>query len=199
LRVVAPKVRFMNGAIEMITSLQAPLSFVAAQDPVAPVRKRCPFLYEVGAAQPPSMLRLRPAASLWPTDADARASEVLHAFRRTGGLVSGDELTFLLRGRTSQPISMLARWIVDRRVVSFGWHGQYLVPMFQFDRADMTVRRHVSTILDEFEGTFDDWDLATWFALPNAWLGDDAPVDVLPLDPHAVLQAARADRFIARG
>ena len=71
--------------------------------------------------------------------------------------------------------------------------------MFQFDRADMTVRRHVSVILDEFEGTFDDWDLATWFALPNAWLGDDAPVDVLPLDPHGVLHAARADRFIARG
>ena len=136
---------------------------------------------------------------MWPTDADARASEVLHAFQRTGGLASGNELTLMLRRRTSQPISMLARWIVERRVVSFGWQGEYRLPMFQFDRADMTVRRHVSAVLDEFDGTFDDWDLATWFALPNAWLGDDAPVDVLPLDPHGVLQAARADRFVARG
>ena len=91
----------------------------------------------------------------------------------------------MLRRRTSQPVSMLARWIVERRVVSFGWQGEYLLPMFQFDRAEMTVRRHVSAVLDEFDGTFDDWDLATWFALPNAWLGDDTPVDVLSLNPHA--------------
>ena len=183
----------------MIASLQVPLSFVGAQDPLLSVRKRRLFLDEVGAAQPAAASLLRPAASLWPTDADARASEVLQAFRRTGGLLSGDELTFLLRGRSSQPISMLARWIVERRVVSFGWHGEYLLPMFQFDRADMTVRRSVSAILDEFEGTFDDWDLATWFAMPNRWLEDEAPVDALLVDPHAVLQAARADRFIARG
>jgi hypothetical protein len=183
----------------MITSLQAPLSSVGARVSVAPVRKRWPFLCEVGAAQPAPISRLRAAAPLWPPDADARASEVLRAFRRTGGLVSGDELTFLLRGHTSQPISMLARWIVERRVLSFGGHGAYLLPMFQFDRTDMTVRRHVTAILDELEGTLDDWDLATWFALPNAWLGDDAPVDALPLDPQAVLHAARADRFISRG
>jgi hypothetical protein len=182
----------------MITSLQAPLTLVSAQDSVAAVRERCSFLYEVGAAQPVSLPRSRPAASPWPADAHPQAREVLQAFRRTGGLVSGDELTFLLRGRTSQPISMLARWIVERRVVSFGWHGAYLLPMFQFDRADMTVHRQVAAILDELRGTFDNWALATWFALPNAWLADDAPVDVLPLDPQAVLHAASADRFIAR-
>ena len=183
----------------MITSLQASPSYAGARPPVAPPGNRCPFLDEVGAAQPASMSYLRPKASLWPSEADGRASEVLRAFRRTGGLVGGDELTFLLRVRTSQPISMLARWIVERRVVSFGWHGEYLLPMFQFDRADMTMRRPVSAILVEFDGTFDDWDLATWFALPNAWLEHVAPVDALAHDPHAVLQAARADRFIARG
>ena len=183
----------------MIPSSQAQLSFAGARDSILRTGKRDPFLHEVGAAERRSRSRLRPPASSWPADADARASAVLDAFRRTGGLLSGDELTFLLRARTSQRISMLARWIVERRVVSFGWRGAYLLPMFQFDRADMTVRRHVSAILDEFDGTFDDWDLATWFALPNAWLRDDAPVEVLPLEPHAVLQAARADRFIARG
>jgi hypothetical protein len=35
--------------------------------------------------------------------------------------------------------------------------------------------------------------------LPNAWLGDNAPVDALEQDPLSLLQAARADRFIARG
>jgi len=183
----------------MTITFGTPRLFVGAQHPVTPVRERGPFLRQVDAAQPASRSRLRPAPSCWTADADARASEVLDAFRRTGGLVSGDELTFLLRGRNSQPISMLARWIVNRRVVSFGWHGEYLLPMFQFDRADMTVRRPVAAILDELEGAFDDWDLATWFALPNTWLADDSPVDLLWLDPRAVLQAARADRFIARG
>jgi hypothetical protein len=183
----------------MITSLQAPLPFVDAPDSLAPVRKHCPVLHEVGAAQPTSMQPMRPPASRWPTGADARANEVLHAYRRTGGLASGDQLRLLLRRRTSQPISMLARWIVERRVVSFGWQGDYLLPMFQFDRADMNVRPPVSAVLDEFDGTFDDWDLATWFALPNAWLGDNAPVDALEQDPLSLLQAARADRFIARG
>jgi hypothetical protein len=183
----------------MTTSLQAPLSFVGASDSLAPVLTRRPFRQEAAAAQPSSTQRMRPHASVWRTDADVRANEVLDVYRRTGGLVSGDELTLLLRRRTSQPISMLARWIVERRVVSFGWQGEYLVPMFQFDRADMGVRRPVSAVLDEFDGTLDDWELATWFALPNTWLGDDTPVDVLPRDPHTVLQAARADRFIARG
>jgi len=183
----------------MIASMHAPLSPVLAPAPLLSSRKRRPLLHEDSSSQSPATQRLAPPASRWPNDADARTSEVLHAFGRTGGIVSGDELTVLLRDRTSQPISMLARWIVERRVVSFGWHGEYLVPMFQFDRADMTVLRSVSAVLDEFEGTFDDWDLATWFALPNDWLGEKAPVDVLPRDPHAVLQAARADRFIARG
>ena len=38
----------------MITSLQTPLSFVAAPDSLAPVLKRYPFLHEVAAAQPSS-------------------------------------------------------------------------------------------------------------------------------------------------
>ena len=183
----------------MITTLQAPLSFASARRPIAPLRERFPFPDTVVGTEPPPMQSLRPCASSWRADADARASEVVDAFRRTGGLVSGEELTLMLRKRTSQPISMLARWIVERRVVSFGLRGQYLVPMFQFEGTYMAVRRSVSAVLAELKGVFDDWDLATWFALPNDWLGGHAPVHVLPIDPHAVLQAARADRFIAQG
>jgi hypothetical protein len=183
----------------MITTLQASPSSVSARHLRAPPSQCDPFLDTVGVPEPPSIRGLRPCASSWRADADARASEVMDAFRRTGGLVSGEELTLLLRQRTSQPISMLARWIVERRVVSFGWRGEYLVPMFQFEGAYMAVRRSVSAVLAELRGVFDDWDLATWFALPNDWLGEHAPVRVLPIDPYAVLQAARADRFIAQG
>jgi hypothetical protein len=161
-------------------------------------REHCPFLAQVGDAQ----LQARPCAaanSFWPSEADARAGEVLAAFARTGGLASSAEVTLLLRRRTSQPVSMLGRWIVGQRVVSFVWRGERMLPMFQFDRADMGVRAPVGAVLGELDGTFDDWDLATWFALPNAWLDEQAPVDVLDHDPDAVREAARADRFIARG
>jgi len=184
----------------MIThTLQAPLSLARARNQFAPPAERCFLHHRPSVIEPLPTLSLRPPASAWPADADARASEFMHAFSRTGVLVSGEDMTLLLRRRTSQPISMLARWIVERRVVSFAWRGEYLVPMFQFEGVYMTVRRSVSAVLAELNGAFDDWDLATWFALPNSWLHDEAPVDVLPCDPHSVLQAARADRFIACG
>ena len=160
--------------------------------------ERCPFLEQAGDVQ----ARVRPlkrTLSSWPTESDSRAADVLAAFARSGGVADRSEITLMLRRRTSQPISMLGRWIGEQRVVSFEWRGDLVLPLFQFDRADMGVRAPVSAALNELDGAFDDWELATWFALPNAWLDDRAPVDAIDDDPEAVRQAARADRFIARG
>jgi hypothetical protein len=182
----------------MFTSLHPSPTPHGARHAQRDTRERCPFLEQVRDVQLPRGVGT-PVHSLWPTERDPRAGDVLAAFARTGGLSSCDEVTLLLRRRTSQPISMLGRWIVEQRVVSFAWRGDLVLPMFQFDLADMVVRTPVRAVLDELDGTFDDWDLATWFALPNAWLADGAPVDVLDRDSDAVRQAARADRFIARG
>jgi len=168
----------------------------------AGLHERCPFLQQAVEAHAPLQPRLRPPESRWPADvveADARVNEVLSTFERTGGVASADEVMRMLRRRTSQPDRMLARWISDQRVVSFARRGEYLLPMFQFERADMCPRPAVTAVLDELDRTFVDWELATWFALPNGWLDDEAPVDVLDRAPDAVRQAARADRFIARG
>ena len=121
------------------------------------------------------------------------------AYLRTGGLVSGDEAARILRRHSSQPISQLARWIVERTIVSFYWNSRTLVPLFQFDRSDMSMRAGTSAVVRELHDVFDDWDLATWFAQPNSWLNDAVPVDVIEHDQPAVVDAARADRFIARG
>lgn len=160
--------------------------------------ERCPFLEEAGEAQA-RVLPLKRTLSSWPTESDARAGDVLAAFARSGGVADCNEIMLMLRRRTSQPISMLGRWIVEQRVVSFEWRGDLVLPLFQFDRADMGVRVPVTAVLGELDGAFDDWELATWFALPNAWLDDRAPLDAIDDDPEAVRQAARADRFIARG
>jgi hypothetical protein len=132
-------------------------------------------------------------------EAVVQHSAMADAYRRTGGLLSGDQTVLLLRGHAAQPISRLARWIVGRRIVSYVWQAQTLVPLFQFDRADMSLRNDASQVIDELADTFDDWELAEWFAQPNAWLQGAAPVDLIDADLPAVLQAARADRFIARG
>jgi hypothetical protein len=121
------------------------------------------------------------------------------AFSVHGGMASGEEVARQLRQRCDQPISMLARWIVSRTVVSIAWRAQTLLPTFQFDRRDMSLRTPVVQAIAELRDVFDDWDLALWFAQPNAWLKDSSPVDLLAQDDTAVLQAARADRFVARG
>ena len=71
--------------------------------------------------------------------------------------------------------------------------------MFQFDLNDLSVRPGLQQVLAELSGEFDDWSLAAWFAEPNSWLDDQRPVDLIATDLRSVVEAARADRFIAAG
>ena len=115
---------------------------------------------------------------------------------RQGGLATGDAVARLLRG--PQPLSTLARWIVDRRIVSFSWQSRILVPLFQFEPTTLQPRPGVLDAVAELSPVLDDWALAAWFAEPNAWLGNRRPIDVVVDDPAEVLEAARADRQIVR-
>jgi hypothetical protein len=124
---------------------------------------------------------------------------MIQTYQRTGGLVTCDEAAMLLGRHRDQPISVLARWIVARDVLSFAWQAETLVPLFQFHIADMTLRRGAREVIAELAGAFDDLDLAAWFASPNCWLENAAPVVMIETDQPAVLQAARADRYLAKG
>jgi hypothetical protein len=121
------------------------------------------------------------------------------AFLAHGGLASGNEMVQRLRRHVDQPLSALARWIVRRSIVRFEWQGNTLIPLFQFDVADMSVRATTAKVLSELVAVFDDWDLALWFAQPNSWLHDVAPIEAFDSDPLEVVHAARADHFVARG
>jgi hypothetical protein len=162
--------------------------------------ERSPSREEVRASPTLSRNGARPFTPPRPHDvAGAQHIMMADAYRRTGGLVSGVEAALLLRRHSTQPLSLLARWIVTRRVVSYVWQSEMLLPLFQFDRDDMSLRRDTSQVVAELVDTFDDWELAVWFARPNSWLRDTAPVKLIDVDQPAVLQAARADRFIAKG
>lgn len=100
----------------------------------------------------------------------------------------------MLRFRSDQPISLLARWIVSRQVVTFAWHSDVLLPLFQFDFGRSGLRDGLRQVLVELSTTKSELDIAHWFARPNAWLTGSKPADAISTDANAVLRAARADR-----
>jgi hypothetical protein len=156
-----------------------------------------------GDAAPSPRLRRRPLHDGGARSV-ARVEDVQYAwmhdtFVRNGGLAHEDALVQRLRRAHDQPISMLAHWIVDRTIVSFRWRCRTLVPMFQFDDTRTTPRAAARDVVRELVDVFDDWELCLWFAQPNTWLDGARPVERVLRDPRAVHEAARADRFIARG
>lgn len=121
------------------------------------------------------------------------------AFERCGGIATGDKVAAMMRTRSDQAVSLVARWIVSRSVVCFSWRTQAYVPLFQFEQASMSLLPELKPVINELVGPLDEWDLALWFAEPNAWLHGLPPVSEIAKDPVAVLSAAQADRFIAHG
>ena len=121
------------------------------------------------------------------------------AFVACGGTLDTDQLSLLMRSHHDQPISCLARWIVQRKVVSFDHCGHTLFPLFQFELPGVALRPGVSDAIASLEGAFDGDDLAHWFASPNDWLGGRSPASVSRVDARALLEAARADRFVVKG
>ena len=123
----------------------------------------------------------------------------LAAYRIHGGVAHADEVVERLRKQRSQPMSRLARWIAGREVLIVKSHGDIWLPLFQFDLDIGTIRTEASQMLATLTPAFDDWEMVTWFVEPNSWLGGEAPICLFFHDAPSVLQAARADRFVALG
>ena len=70
--------------------------------------------------------------------------------------------------------------------------------MFQFTE-DLALKPGLKEVLAELASEYDGQRLAAWFVEPNGWLEEARPIDTLATDPAEVLQAARADRFVATG
>lgn len=138
-----------------------------------------------------------PGGSTFPLD--AQSTNMFDSFRGCGGLARADEALAWLDGEVEQGLSMLARWIALRQVVSFEWRAQTWLPLFQFDRRDMSIRPELAPIVAELGGVFDAWELAHWFARPNSTLDGLTPAEAFRDDAASVLQAARTDRFAIEG
>jgi hypothetical protein len=147
--------------------------------------------------------RLPSRGRTFPPDAfrrleDRQFLDMSRNFDAQGGWVSGDEMSRRMRRHWDQPISVLANWVMKREIVNIVWHARILIPVFQFSSEDLQIRPVVRAALAELDSVFDDWEIAVWFAQPNAWLHEQPPLDLAARDDEAVIDAARADRFIAR-
>ncbi len=124
---------------------------------------------------------------------------LIEAFAVSGGVATGSELADLMRPRVNQSISLIARWIVTRRVIAFTWRSEMFLPLFQFDLVRTCVRPGMDVLVSELSGAMDEAEVTRWFAQPNGWLGGATPADAFSTDVNSVREAARADRFIAKG
>lgn len=131
--------------------------------------------------------------------ADHQFVALLDSYRSSGGLARAQEVIALFKCRCGPDAATLASFIVERKVISFEWQSQTWIPLFQFNRFDMTPQPELGQVITELSSIYDTWELANWFARPNPWLSDRIPVDTLVSDLPAVLNAARAERFIACG
>ncbi len=132
-----------------------------------------------------------------PRDRDVAAMRV--AYRDTGGTARSDNLARLLANHQPGRHASLSELVISGRIFSFEWHDVHWIPMFQFELRDLSVHRGARKVVTELGRAFDGWSLAVWFAYPNSWLGHRAPVELLDWDLPVVLDAARADRYIANG
>jgi hypothetical protein len=123
----------------------------------------------------------------------------LDAYRASGGLARTQEILKMLISHAESPDAKLAHWILKRKVICFEWRSQTWLPWFQFHHADMRPETALAPVLAELNPVFDPWEMANWFAQPNPCLADCLPADTLHVNPPGVLQAARADRFVAAG
>jgi hypothetical protein len=84
------------------------------------------------------------------------------------------------------------------RSIGFEWRHTFWIPLFQFTE-ELEVKPGLKAVLAELASEYDGRRLAEWFVEPNGWLEERRPIDVLDANPDEVLQAARADRFVATG
>ena len=125
---------------------------------------------------------------------DSQFISMLAVYRPSGGIARCHELEARLAARLKVGRQGLTRWLHDCEVFAFEWRQEAWMPVFQLESTTLTPRSGVQQIADELRPVFDSWELAVWFAEPNASLDGHAPVACIDHDRSAVRQAARMDR-----
>ncbi len=120
------------------------------------------------------------------------------ALGASGGIARAVDLCRVLSDLRQGDDVALSRLIAGG-VFHFEWQAEMWVPMAQFDLRDLSLKPGLQQVRAELGHRMDDWSVAIWLARPNDWLSDRRPVNLLDTETTAVLQAARAERFVCFG
>lgn len=149
--------------------------------------------------QRPQALRFLSAPStVHDPDAETFASATA-AYKCSGGLLAADAVAMSLDRQQGQGISRVARWIVDRNVLSISGFGGIWLPAFQLHPVSWTPRAELAPVLATLPLPTESWRWTDWFAEANELLNGRRPADLLACAPGEVLQAARQLRFVCMG
>ena len=117
---------------------------------------------------------------------------LLEAFRATGGTAPGEIVGRLLEEHQVGNAVSLAKLIYTGQAFGFDWRDSLWIPMFQFDVNDLVLKANARRVRAELPSLWSGWNVATWFAAPNARLDGRSPADRLDSDLEAVVQAAQS-------
>lgn len=137
---------------------------------IAPVRSKSPLGFAAGGRIEVDSLTERYVAS--------------------GGLISGDRLATRLSDHVDQAISLVARWIIMRRIICLRCQGQLMLPIAQLDSAGLYPCVTVEQAIKRLPSHWDELAIATWFVTPTPVLKGRWPISCLAVEPVAVLSAA---------
>ncbi len=124
---------------------------------------------------------------------------MLNFYRHSGGLARKQEVVSRFEAQGGPGLATVDQWIAQRDVICFDWKDDAWMPWFQFNRFELAPHRQLRPVFAELKPAFDAWEMGSWFVRPNGWLAGRIPVDILMSNLPAVLDAARADRYIANG
>ena len=121
------------------------------------------------------------------------------AYKSSGGIFRAEDLVRLATLGNGQGRAELIDQITSGSVLSFQWRQSYWVPIFQFESGSAVQKNCAREVIRELADTFNDWEKVVWFIQPNAWLGGGQPLVLMEHQLPEVVDAARADKFVAVG
>lgn len=140
-----------------------------------------------------------PALALGGYPDQASVSALALAYRASGGLCRADDWIDQMAPSSEAERNQLANAITTGQILSFKWCQSDWLPLFQFKGGGTSQHSGAQQVIHELSSAFDDWEKVVWFVQPNAWLDGAAPIEWLTFRLPEVLDAARADRFVAAG
>lgn len=134
-----------------------------------------------------------------PTWIDVEYLSLMRAYRSHGGIARMRELVDGAASRSELSRQTVESWLSNAEAFSFSWSNDCWIPLFQFDPATSRPLPPIQAICKELSPLFDGWSIARWFVEENSLLRHGKPIDLVAMNCDLVLQAARADHFIAKG